>query len=318
MKRTVFPVDENNISRAADYLKCGKLVALPTETVYGLCADATNGTAVSEIFVIKERPQFNPLIAHVSDVAMARRYVQVDPLSAKLMDHFWPGPLTIVLHLNEKSGVHPLVTAGLSTLAVRNPQGILVDIIKTLNVPLAASSANRSGQKSPTTAAAVADDLGTQVPFILDAGPCPVGVESTIIKIVRDQVLLLRPGGLTRTEIEKVIAQPVQNLMMKAPGMLESYYAPDVVVRLDVTEVHEGEALLAFGPRRAIGFEKAVAILNLSPSANMKEAATCFFDSLRKLDKVNADCIAVEPVPMAGLGETINDRLMRIALRTVG
>lgn len=317
MKQTIFLADKRNIARAVDYLKCGKVVALPTETVYGLCAVITNSSAISDIFSIKRRPRFNPLIVHVSDIAMAERYVIIDPLSATLMNQFWPGPLTIVLRVREKSNIHPLVTAGLETLAIRKPRGILTDLIKELDIPLAAPSANQSGKTSPTTAAAVADDLGDQVPLILDAGPCSVGVESTIIRVIEDKVYLLRLGGITRTEIEEITKKPVQRLdhtMEKIPSMLESHYALDATIRIDVKEVHEGEALLAFGPRRVIGFENAITMLNLSPSGNVKEAAIHLFDYLRKLAKIEACCIAVEPIPMDGLGEVINDRLRQAAM----
>lgn len=323
MRRMILPAVKENIVRAVDYLKHGKLVALPTETVYGLGADATNGAAVAEIFAVKGRPHFNPLIVHVSNVAMVGRYVEVDPLSQRLMEYFWPGPLTIVLPLREKCGIHPLVTAGLPTLAIRNPQGIFVDIIAALGAPVAAPSANRSGKVSPTTAAAVADDLGAQVPLILDGGLCSVGVESTIIKVVDGKVFLLRPGGLARAEIEKVTGRTLLQsdafAGIEAPGMLESHYAPDAAVRLNAAEVYEGDALLAFGARRAKGFEKAVAILNLSSSGDTKEAATHLFDYLRRLDRPEISRIAVEPVPMEELGEAINDRLVRAAApRTKG
>jgi len=318
----ILPATEDNIACAVKYLKRGALVVLPTETVYGLGADATNGIAVAGIFAAKGRPHFNPLIVHVSDAAMARRYGVIDPLSWKLMEHFWPGPLTLVLPLRERSGIHPLVTAWLPTLAMRSPQGIFSGIIATLDVPIAAPSANHSGKISPTTAAAVADDLGAQVPLILDGGPCPVGVESTIVKVAGDEVFLLRPGGAAREEIEKAAGRPVKrparHTAVEAPGMLESHYAPHAAVRLEATEVHEGEALLAFGLRRAEGFEKAVAVLNLSPAGDVREAAARLFDCLRTLDRTDATCIVVEPVPMKGLGEAINDRLARAAAsRTV-
>lgn len=317
MRWMILPAVKENIARAVDYLKRGKLVVLPTETVYGLGADATNGAAVAEIFAVKGRPQFNPLIAHVCDAAMAARYAVIDPLSQKLMDHFWPGPLTLVLPLKKKSGIHPFVTAGLPTLAIRSPRGIFSDIIAVLDAPVSAPSANRSGRISPTTAAVVADDLGACVPLILDGGACPVGVESTIVKVVEGEVFLLRPGGLVRAEIEKLAGRPVKRLApymaVEAPGMQESHYAPDAAVRLDAMEVHEGEALLAFGSQRAKGFEKAIAVLNLSPAGDMKEAATRLFDYLRKLDETDACRIAVEPVPIDGLGEAINDRLVRAA-----
>ncbi|RCL02801.1 MAG: L-threonylcarbamoyladenylate synthase [Candidatus Tokpelaia sp. JSC188] len=312
---------KENIVLAVNYLKQGVLVALPTETVYGLGADATNGVAVAEIFTVKGRPQFNPLIAHVSNIAMAKRYVDIDPLSQKLMDHFWPGPLTFVLPLREKSEIHPLVTAGLTSLAIRSPQGIFSEIIELLDVPVATPSANRSGRISPTTAAAVAEDIGGEVELILDGGSCSIGVESTIIKVVENGILLLRPGGTSCAEIEKITDLPVlrynQCTAIEAPGMLDSHYAPDIAVRLNAEEAYEGEALLAFGPRRAKGSKKAMAILNLSPLGDIKEAAIHLFDYLRRLNRQGVSCIAVEPVPMEGLGEAINDRLTRAAaLRT--
>ncbi|RCL03954.1 MAG: putative translation factor [Candidatus Tokpelaia sp. JSC189] len=317
MKRMILPAVKENIGCAVDYLKQGALVVLPTETVYGLGADATNGVAVAQIFAVKERPQFNPLIVHVSDVNMAMRYVEVDPLSYKLMDHFWPGPLTFILPLRRKSGIHPLVTTGLTTLAVRSPQGIFSKIIAAFDAPVAAPSANRSGRVSPTNAVAVTEDIGSQVPLILDGGPCSVGIESTIIKVGGDAVLLLRPGGISRAEIEKVAGFPVlrldQHTAIEAPGMLDSHYAPDAAVRLDVVEIYEGEALLAFGSKRAKKSEKAIAILNLSPFGDIKEAATHLFDYLRRLDRRDISRIAVEPVPPEGLGEAINDRLVRAA-----
>jgi len=313
----IVPASKSAVARAVACLRRGELVVLPTETVYGLGADATNGAGVAHIFAAKGRPQFNPLIAHVSGCAMAARYVDIDPLSQKLMDHFWPGPLTLVLPLRNDAGIHPLVTAGLPTLAVRHPQGLFSDIIAALDAPVAAPSANRSGRVSPTTAAAVAADLGAAVPLILDGGPCSVGVESTIVKVAGEQVFLLRPGGIARAEIEDIAARRLarldHNQAIEAPGMLASHYAPHSAVRLDAADVYAGEALLAFGPRRARGYEKAVAVLNLSPRGDTREAAVHLFDYLRRLDSSGATCIAVEPVPMQGLGEAVNDRLRRAA-----
>lgn len=313
----ILPVTERNIAQAIAALRAGGLVALPTETVYGLTGDATNGAAVAAIFAAKGRPQFNPLIAHVSSQDMAARYVDIDPLSQKLMAAFWPGPLTLVLPLREASGIHPLTTAGLPTLAVRNPQGVFSEIIARLAVPLAAPSANRSGSISPTTAMAVEESLQERVALVLDGGPCSIGVESTIIKVEDGKVFLLRPGGLPRAEIERVAGRRLQKLAahaaLQAPGMLKSHYAPAAAVRLEVTELRGGEALLAFGAQRAKGYENAVALLNLSPSGNMEEAASNLFSYLHALDQPDIAAIAVEPIPFVGLGEAINDRLQRAA-----
>lgn len=306
-----------DLQRAVAHLNSGQLVALPTETVYGLAADAGNGSAVAGIFAAKARPHFNPLIAHVADLAMAQRYVTFDALSLKLAEHFWPGPLTLVLPLREGAAIHPLVTAGLTTLAVRMPQGRVRDIIAALDRPLAAPSANSSGRISATNAAAVQDDLGSKIGLIIDGGPCTVGLESTIVKIEAGSAFLLRPGGLAADDIAAVIGQPLQRLdqraAIEAPGMLASHYAPDAAMRLNCAELHEGEALLAFGPERAAGYQKAVRILNLSPSGNLQEAAVHLFDYMKQLDAAGAPVIAVEPVPHYGLGEAINDRLSRAA-----
>ncbi|RCL03695.1 MAG: L-threonylcarbamoyladenylate synthase [Candidatus Tokpelaia sp. JSC161] len=313
----ILPASRKNVVYAVDFLRNGQLVVLPTETVYGLAADATNGIAVAEIFSIKKRPGFNPLIVHVSGLAMSERYAIIDPLSHKLMERFWPGPLTLILSLREKSEIHPLVTAGLTTIALRNPKGIFFDIIKEYGLPLAAPSANLSGRMSATTVYAVEDSLARKVPLILDGGPCSVGIESTIIKVSGKEVFLLRPGGLARTEIEEVLARKIQQLdrpaEIESPGLLGRHYAPNTKLRLNAMELYDREALLAFGPSRIESAEKAIALLNLSPSGDLKEASACLFDYLHKLDKVNADCIAVQRVPMEGLGEAINDRLIRAA-----
>ncbi|MCO5063253.1 MAG: L-threonylcarbamoyladenylate synthase [Rhizobiaceae bacterium] len=301
---------------ALDVLSRGGLVALPTETVYGLAADAGNGAAVARIFEAKGRPRFNPLIAHVADLGMARRIARFDPLSESLAAAFWPGPLTLVLPLNEGAPVHDLVTAGLDTVAVRMPKGFAAGLIARLGRPLAAPSANSSGRISATTAEAVADDLGKKVELIVDGGQTPVGVESTIVKVDAGQVYLLRPGGVSAEDIERVAGRPLSREnsgKVEAPGMLLSHYAPNARMRLGVGVVNRGEALLAFGPKRAEGAEKARAMLNLSPSGDLREAAANLFEHVRKLDSSGAAVIAVEPVPMQGLGEAINDRLRRAA-----
>lgn len=313
--------DDNAIARAVELLRRGGLVAIPTETVYGLAADASHGEGVAGIFAAKGRPQFNPLIAHVASIDMAERYVRFDPLSRKLAENFWPGPLTLVLELKDRQDserpIHPLVTAGLDTLGVRMPHGRVRDVIKILDSPVAAPSANRSGRISPTSAQAVADDLGGRIDMILDAGACGVGVESTILKVEGDTVRLLRPGGLAAEEIEAAIGRKLERTAhaaaIQAPGMMASHYAPDAAMRLDVREVRPGEALLAFGPDRMRGAGKAKALLNLSATGNLREAASNLFDFMRKLDAAGAATIAVEPIPSGGLGEAINDRLKRAA-----
>jgi len=318
--------DDRAVAQAVDVLRRGGLVAIPTETVYGLAADATNGEAVAGIFAVKGRPHFNPLIAHVSGLAMAERHVTFDPISHRLAEAFWPGPLTLVLPLKDRQEtarqdayrpVHPLTTAGLSTLAVRMPQGRVRDVIAALDRPVAAPSANTSGRISPTSAEAVAGDLGDRLDLILDAGPCGVGVESTIVKVEGDRVRLLRPGGLAAEEIEALIGRRLeradQRAAIQAPGMMASHYAPVAGVRLNAETVAPGEALLAFGPKRAAGAEKAGAVLNLSPGGDLRAAAANLFDFMRRLDATGAKTIAVEPVPATGLGEAINDRLRRAA-----
>ena len=306
-----------NFERAAHLLRSGGLVAIPTETVYGLAADASNGRAVAGIYEAKGRPSFNPLIAHVADMAMAEQIAVFDPLSQKLAENFWPGPLTLVLPLKGGAPVNSLVTAGLSTIGVRCPKGPAGELIRLLGHPLAAPSANSSGRISATSAAAVQADLGARIPLILDDGASPVGVESTIVKVEDGKVRLLRPGGISAEAIEAVIGQTVeradQRAAIEAPGMLASHYAPHAKVRLDAVRIMPGEALLAFGGRRGCGHENAKTVLNLSPNGDLAEAASNLFAFLDQLDKSGAATIAVEPIPERGLGEAINDRLMRAA-----
>ncbi|PWL19150.1 threonylcarbamoyl-AMP synthase [Falsochrobactrum shanghaiense] len=317
----ILEFDDNAIAPAVEILRRGGLVAIPTETVYGLAADASHGEGVAGIFAAKGRPQFNPLIAHVASIDMAERYVTFDPLSRKLAERFWPGPLTLVLPLKKQQDtdrpIHPLVTAGLDTLAIRMPHGRVRDVIKRLDSPVAAPSANRSGRISPTSAQAVAGDLGEKIDMILDGGACGVGVESTIVRVEGESVRLLRPGGLAAEEIEAEIGRKLERLphtaAIQAPGMMASHYAPNALMRLDASEVMPGEALLAFGPARARNADGATAQLNLSATGNLREAASNLFDYMRKLDATGAKSIAVEPVPFDGLGEAINDRLKRAA-----
>ncbi|WP_455481035.1 L-threonylcarbamoyladenylate synthase [Bartonella sp. B12(2025)] len=314
---TTLPLSSASIKEAVVLLEQGRLVALPTETVYGLAGDATSGRAVSSIFSTKKRPQFNPLIAHVSGIVMAERYVEIDFLSRRLMEAFWPGPLTLVLPLKAQHNIHPLATAGLNTLAVRFPDSCFAEVVQCFGRPLAAPSANQSGRLSPTSAEAVLASLGGSVPLILDGGPSKIGLESTIIKVCGKNIYLLRPGGLAAEEIEEFAGKSLkridQQAAIEAPGMLKSHYAPNAAIRLNVQKVETGEALLAFGPKRIMGIENAVSILNLSENGQLEEAASHLFQYMKELDSLKVRCIAVEPIPLYGLGEAINDRLIRAA-----
>ncbi|WP_139412903.1 L-threonylcarbamoyladenylate synthase [Bartonella mastomydis] len=314
---TIRPLDSVSIKEAIALLEQGRLVAVPTETVYGLAGDATNGRALSSIFSTKKRPQFNPLIAHVNGIEMAERYVEIDFLSRQLMEAFWPGPLTLVLPLKEQHDIHPLTTAGLNTLAIRFPDSRFAEIVQCFGRPLAAPSANQSGRISPTSAEAVFASLGKSVPLILDGGAARIGLESTIIKICGEDIYLLRPGGLAADKIEEVVGKSLkridQRAAIEAPGMLKSHYAPDAAIRLNVEKVENGEALLAFGSKRVMGAENAVFSLNLSEEGKLEEAASHLFQYMKELDSFKVKCIAVEPIPSYGLGEAINDRLIRAA-----
>lgn len=296
-------------------LEAADVVAVPTETVYGLAGDATSGEAVARIYEAKGRPSFNPLIAHVSSFEMAQRLADFDPLSRRLAEAFWPGPLTLVLPA-KPGGVHPLALAGLDTVALRMPRGFAAMLIERLGRPLAAPSANRSGRISTTTAQAVAADLGDRISLIVDGGPTAVGLESTILKVEDGVPVLLRPGGVPVDEIAQVAGMDVRrraDTSIEAPGMMSSHYAPAAAVRLNATEVRPGEALLGFGQWRAANLNQAVAFRNLSETGDLREAAANLFALLKELDSRGARAIAVEPIPVSGLGEAINDRLARAA-----
>ncbi|HTV69082.1 MAG TPA: L-threonylcarbamoyladenylate synthase [Rhizobiaceae bacterium] len=302
--------------RALELLSAGEVVAIPTETVYGLAGDATSGTAVARIFEAKGRPRFNPLIAHVASLAMAEGIGVFDPVSRKLAEQFWPGPLTLVVPLKAEVAIHPLATAGLDTIALRHPKGIAGELIAALGRPLAAPSANSSGKVSATTAEAVEADLGARIPLIIDGGQTPVGLESTIVKMDGDGLRLLRPGGIAAEEIEAAIGRKLlrdDSGKVEAPGMLASHYAPHAALRMNAARVQPGEALLAFGPTRIAGADRAKAVLNLSATGDLREAAAKLFAHLSALDRSRAKTIAAEPVPDRGLGEAINDRLRRAA-----
>jgi L-threonylcarbamoyladenylate synthase len=313
----IMPAGDEAMKRARALLADGDLVALPTETVYGLAADATNGNAVARIFSAKGRPQFNPLICHVSGVEMAETFAELNEHALRLIEAFWPGPLTLVLPRKKDTKIHPLVTAGLDTIALRYPQGLMAHLVADMGCPLAAPSANASGKISPTTAQAVHNSLGANVDLIIDAGPCSVGLESTIVKVENQQLTLLRPGSVTIGDLEKasgmnlLVAEAGSSI--QAPGMLASHYAPNAPMRLEAQLVANDEALLAFGPARIEGASKVVASQNLSPTGDLIEAAANLFSMMNLLDQSGCRGIAVEPIPNTGIGVAINDRLARAA-----
>jgi L-threonylcarbamoyladenylate synthase len=305
------------IADAAAVIRAGGLVGMPTETVYGLAADATSGSAVAGIYAAKDRPRFNPLIVHVADRAEAERIGVFDDRVRALADAFWPGPLTLVVPYRPEAGISDLARAGLDTVALRVPaHPVALALLKASGRPLAAPSANRSGRISPTTAAAVAEELGAACPLILDGGPCPVGLESTIVDATGETLGLLRPGGIPRESLASfglsALALPYSG-HIKAPGALHSHYAPRAMVRLDALQVVRGEAVLDFGCALAHIANKDTLRIDLSRSANLTEAATTLFSALRALDATGAAVIAVAPIPRIGLGEAINDRLARAA-----
>ncbi len=305
-----------SIEAAASALKAGQLVAFPTETVYGLGADAANDKAVAAIFAAKRRPRFNPLIAHVAGLQEAMRLGRFSAAARRLAERFWPGPLTLVVPRVPDCPVSLLASAGLDTLAIRVPAHPLArQLLEAFGGPVVAPSANISGQLSPTEAEHVAESpLADDVAVILDGGECAVGVESTIIGFDSDgRACLLRPGGLPRAKIEAVLGVPLTTAANKdapsAPGQLSSHYAPRARLRLDAAAPREGEVYLAFGP----GAPRGVPGLNLSASGDLNEAAANLFAYLRILDDTGVEVIAVAPVPGEGLGEAINDRLARAA-----
>ncbi|WP_420131738.1 L-threonylcarbamoyladenylate synthase [Rhodopseudomonas sp.] len=306
---------------AAQTLHRGGLVAFPTETVYGLGADASNADAVARLYAAKGRPSFNPLIAHVADLNAARTIARFDDVALRLAEAFWPGPLTLVLPKAENCPVCDLATAGLDSVALRVPaHPIAQSMLRAFGGAVVAPSANRSGHVSPTTAAHVAADLSGRIDAIVDGGPVIVGVESTIVGCLGSPVLL-RPGGVPREAIERVLGRALiaaatvadAGHAPVAPGMLASHYAPHANVRLGATRIEQGEALLAFGSDLPPGSEAAVAVRNLSPRGDLAEAAAHLFGALRELDAAGVRAIAVMPIPTHGLGEAINDRLRRAA-----
>ncbi|MBS0549824.1 MAG: threonylcarbamoyl-AMP synthase [Proteobacteria bacterium] len=315
---SIVEASAESVTEAARLLRDGRLVAFPTETVYGLGGDATDEHAVAAIFAAKGRPQFNPLISHVLGPGEARAFVEWNDTADRLAQRFWPGPLTFVLPRTKGSAIALLTTAGLDTVAIRAPSHPVAQaLIRAAGRPIAAPSANRSGAVSPTEAAHVHESLGDRVPLILDGGPCLVGVESTVLDLSGNRATLLRPGGATREAIEAVIgpisvsdALPAGDSARKSPGQLASHYAPSRPVRLDATFVGADEGLLAFGPHPLPG---AMLTYNLSPTGDLGEAAANLFARMRALDRPGIGRIAVMPIPETGLGLAINDRLRRAA-----
>ncbi|MEZ5877410.1 MAG: L-threonylcarbamoyladenylate synthase [Tepidamorphaceae bacterium] len=315
--RVLDPHDASAIAEAAAALKAGALVSFPTETVYGLGADAANARAVARIYSAKGRPSFNPLIAHLADMDAARQQGTFNEVASALADRFWPGPLTLVVPRKDTSTVSDLATAGLDSVALRVPDNAVAHaLLSAFGGPVVAPSANRSGYVSATTAQHVAGDLGEAVSIILDAGPTGIGIESTVIDCTADMARILRPGAVTREAVRNAIGDKLaqesgENSGIIAPGMLASHYAPNARVRLNATDVQAGEAAITFNAFQPAGIENASSVFDLSPTGDLEEAAANLFTALRELD--TAGSIAVCPVPCDGLGEAINDRLRRAA-----
>jgi len=311
-KSNIRSVDRSAIAEAARLLQAGKLVAFPTETVYGLGADATNDRAVAGIFAAKQRPRFNPLIVHVGGLEQAEAHAHFNPGARKLANAFWPGALTVVLPRRANCSLSALVSAGFETVALRVPaHPVAHQLLNESGVPIAAPSANASGRISATTAQHVETSLGRSVDLIIDAGPTPLGLESTVIGFEDGRPLLLRSGAITRAAIEEAIGPlgEYSGHAIHSPGRLASHYAPRAPIRLNAEMVAPNEALLAFGPRVPEG---AAQTLNLSVTGDLTEAAANFFAMLHMLDAVGLP-IAVMPIPQEDLGAAINDRLVRAA-----
>jgi L-threonylcarbamoyladenylate synthase len=310
--------DTAGIARAAALLRAGRLVAFPTETVYGLGADATDGRAVADIYEAKGRPRFNPLIAHVATPDAAFALGRFEKEARALAEAFWPGPLTLVVPALPDCPISDLARAGLGSVAIRVPAHRTAQaVLSAAGRPIAAPSANLSGHVSPTSASHVLDDLDGRIDAVLDGDGVDVGVESTIIACLDGALALLRPGGLERAEIERVIGRALPGSAAErtqspiAPGMLASHYAPQARLRLDVVDIQPGEACLAFGTPPA-GADPS-RIYNLSASSDLREASQRLFGGLRWLDRFGTETIAVSPIPSEGLGEAIRDRLERAA-----
>lgn len=306
----IHPAGPQAYQDAYEIIRAGGLVALPTETVYGLAGDARNDDAVKRIYTAKGRPSHNPLIAHVLSPNHAQIFAHIPPLGQALIDRYWPGPLTLVMPRRDNAPISERASAGLDTIALRCPKTPWAEAFLEAGFrgALVMPSANISGRISPTTAAHVADDLGDKVDMIIDAGPCPIGVESTVVQIGHDSGVMLRPGGISFDELSAFkarITRPQDHQPITAPGMLKSHYAPRAYVRLNVTIPDVNEPHLGFGDC----FTKPG--LNLSKAGDVNEAARNLFDFMRRLDTKNS--LAVAPIPLDGIGAAINDRLKRAA-----
>ncbi|MGB0671397.1 MAG: L-threonylcarbamoyladenylate synthase [Rhodospirillales bacterium] len=307
------PASRETIHRAAGLIAAGRLVAFPTETVYGLGANAEKPSAVARIFEAKGRPRFNPLISHLVDLEAARRQGRFTPRAEALADAFWPGPLTLVLPVCETTTICDLARAGLDTVALRVPaHSVARQLLEEAGCPVAAPSANPSERLSPTRANDVLDGLGDAVDMVLDGGACTVGLESTVVQVIGNDAWLLRPGGLALEDLEAVVgtlrlADDDTPDQPRSPGQMRRHYAPQARLRLNAEAAREGEVFLGFGP------DGANAEMNLSAKGDLREAAANLFGFLRRLDEQGATAIAVAPIPNKGLGRAINDRLVRAA-----
>lgn len=315
---TVMAASPRAIAEGAAILKRGGLVAFPTETVYGLGADATNGLAVARVFAAKGRPAFNPLIVHVASISLARNFGHFGPVAEQLAAAFWPGPLTLVVPLCRQSGICDLAVAGLDSIGLRIPNHrIALALVEAAGLPICAPSANRSGHVSPTLADHVASDLGAEVELVIDGGAASIGIELTVIDARGAGPVILRPGAVTQGDIERITGMQLANrhgdgTALISPGQLLSHYAPSLPVRLDANFVTPNEALLSFGSQSLrIGGPQ----INLSRSGNLHEAAANLYASLRALDRPGLQGIAVMPIPNIGIGVAINDKLRRAAHR---
>ena len=307
----VLPADDAAITAAMELLRSGQIVAIPTETVYGLAADASNADAVGKIYAAKGRPDFNPLIVHVADQLAAENLAEFSPMAHQLAQAFWPGPLTLVLPLRTDANIAGAVTAGLPTIALRCPaHPVMQALLKKTGLNIAAPSANKSGSISPTRAEHVLAGLGSAVPMILDGGPCSAGLESTIVAVRDNGWQILRPGPVTAADIERVLGtKPLaaSGNNIEAPGQLASHYAPSKVVRLNAIEPERGEWHIGFGAVEGND--------NLSATGDLAQAAANLFDALHRADASAALSISVAPIPHEGIGVAINDRLQRASIR---
>ena len=307
----VLPADDAAITAAMELLRSGQIVAIPTETVYGLAADASNADAVAKIYAAKGRPDFNPLIVHVADQSAAENLAEFSPMAHQLAQAFWPGPLTLVLPLRPDADIAGAVTAGLPTIALRCPaHPVMQALLKKTGLNIAAPSANKSGGISPTRAEHVLAGLGGAVPMILDGGPCSAGLESTIVAVRDNGWQILRPGPVTSAEIERVLGTSLLAASgdnIEAPGQLASHYAPSKAVRLNAIQQEPGEWHIGFGAIEGND--------NLSASGDLAQAAANLFDALHRADASAALSISVAPIPHEGIGVAINDRLQRASIR---